>query len=62
MNTMSYPEGGPGGSHPDVGTGRGVPPALSEPLKVVYLPEIVELSLRAPGGVSPYIRVSQVTD
>ena len=61
MMTSTYGDGGPGGSHPSVGTGRGVPSPDTGVTKVLYIPEIVELSMRVPGGVSPAISVNQVT-
>ena len=61
MNTSTYGDGGPDGSHPSVGTGRGVPSPDTGVTKVLYVPEIVELSMRVPGGVSPAISVNRVT-
>ena len=61
MMTSTYGDGGPGGSHPSVGTGRGVPSPDTGAPKVLYIPEIVELSMRVPGGDSPAVSVNQVT-
>ena len=61
MNTSTWVDGGPDGSHPSVGTGRGVPSPDTRVTKVLYVPEIVELSMRVPGGVSPAISVNQAT-
>ena len=61
MNTSTYGDGGPDGSHPSVGTGRGVPSPDTGVTNVLYIPEIVELSMRVPGGDSPAISVNQAT-
>ena len=54
--------GGPEGSQPHVGICRGVPPAHSAAPKIIYLPEMIDLSMRIPASVIPYVTVPQAAE